>query len=100
MSFVASMLQIHAGVMVWALHFTVIYGFTALTCARGLPLATVPWVMAIATVAAVTACTGIALAGLRHAGRFESWMSAALAGLALIAIVWEALPVLLVPICA
>lgn len=94
------MLTIPAGVIVWALHFMVIYGFTALACARGLPLSAVPWVVALATLAAAAVCIRIVLAGLRASERFESWMSAALAGLALLAIVLEALPALMVPICA
>lgn len=100
MSFAGRALQIHAGVIVWAMHFAAIYGFTALACARGLAATAVTWTVAIASTVAAAACIGIALAGLRAARRFESWLSAALAGMALVAIAWETLPVLTVPACA
>ena len=92
-------LWIAAGIGVWALHFAVLYGFTGLACARGWAGA-VPWVVAGATLAAVAA---LGLAGWRQwprRGEFIGWMSLAVAGLALIAIAYEAVPVLIVPPCA
>lgn len=100
MTFLASMLRMSAGIWVWALHFTVIYAFTALACARALPPGAVIWTVSVATLVAAAACLGIARAGLRRVEHFESWMSAALAGLALLGVVWQGLPVLMVPICA
>ena len=52
-------LRISLGVVLWALHFTVIYGFTALACARGFG-ASVPWFVGGATVVAAAAATAVA----------------------------------------
>jgi hypothetical protein len=91
-------LRISSGAIVWSLHFAAIYGITALACARGLPTA-VPWTIGIATAFAVLAAVVLIVLGVRAAG-FAGWMTAAVAGLALIAIVWEAAPVFVVPACA
>jgi hypothetical protein len=91
-------LGISSGAIVWALHFAAIYGITALACARGLPAA-VPWTIGIATALAVAAAAACVALGLRAAG-FAGWLTAAVAGLALMAIVWEAVPVFVVPACA
>jgi hypothetical protein len=90
-------LRISLGIGVWALHFTLIYGFTALACARGFGAAA-PWVVGVATVIAAAAAVAIIVTHL--AAEFTSWMTAAVAGFALLAIVWEGLPALMVPICA
>ena len=84
------MLRIGAGAVVWAAHFTLLYGATALACARGQgPLA--PWVIAIATVAGVaTAATIVARAYPRRSD-FAQWMTAAVAATAIVAMLWEAL---------
>jgi hypothetical protein len=87
-----------SGVMVWALHFTAIYGITGLACARGWPSLVLPSI-AVATAVAALASVSIIAAGLRRRGEFEYWMSASIAALALVGIVWEAIPVFLVPIC-
>lgn len=91
-------LRIVSGIGVWALHFAAIYGYTAVACARNLP-GTVPWAIALATLAGAIACLLIAGAELRRWREFESWMTVGLAAAALLAIVWEALPVLVVPPC-
>jgi hypothetical protein len=85
-------IRMSSGAIVWAAHFMAIYGITALACARGSP-ATVPWAIGIATALALAAIAIIVF-------NFRDWMSAAVAGLALLAIVWEAIPVLVVPACA
>jgi hypothetical protein len=89
-------LRISLGVILWALHFTVIYGFTALACARGFGAST-SWVVGAATVIAVAAA--IALIVTHLSSEFTRWMTAAVAALALVAIVWEGLPALMVPPC-
>lgn len=86
-------------IVVWALHFAVIYGTTGLACARGAP-GMVPWVIGIATLLAAAACSAIFVMHARRRGAFRHWLSAGIAAMALLAIVWEALPVLLVPACA
>lgn len=98
MSFTAATLRLSAGVLAWALHFAVIYGWTGLACARGLGR-TVPWVVGGATLAAAAAAIALLIAGLRDRARFESWMMAGVAAFALVAIVWEGITVLIVPIC-
>jgi hypothetical protein len=99
MSFARTALRLSAGPIAWALHFAAIYGFTGVACARGLAGA-VPWAIGVATLAAGAACVAIVVAGTRRRDEFESWLSAALAGLALLAIAWEAFTALLVRPCA
>lgn len=98
MSFVATALRMSSGVVVWALHFAVIYGFTGLACARGwAPL--VPPAVVFATGVALAAALAVIVAGFTKRGEFESWMSAALGGFAFIAIAYEGIAVLIVPAC-
>jgi hypothetical protein len=87
-----------SGVMVWALHFTAIYGLTALACARGWGWLVMPSIAASTLLASIAIGALLAIALPRRA-QFEYWMSACVAALALVAIVWEALPVLMVPAC-
>jgi hypothetical protein len=101
--FAAATLRMFSGVLIWAAHFLVIYATTGIVCAkRSSNAELVPWVIGIATVIAFAAVLGVMRSNLRRSAndRFIHWMAIALAGLALIAIVWEAIPVLLVPICA
>ncbi|MCK0509874.1 hypothetical protein [Aromatoleum buckelii] len=98
MNFVATSLRLSAGVIVWALHFSVIYGLSALACARSAPQA-VPWVIGVATLVAIGACVAIIVRELGQGPGFEPWLAAGLAVLALLAILWEALPVLMVAPC-
>lgn len=99
MTFTRTALLVAAGPLAWAVHFGLIYGFTGLACARGLPSA-VPWVIAMVTVAAAAACVATIIAGWRKGAGFERWLAATLAAVALVAISWQALPVLLVRPCA
>lgn len=91
-------LFLSSGVIVWALHFAAIYGFTALACARGSGALVVPAIAALSGVA-VVAALAIVVAGLRRRHEFEGWLAAALAGFALLAIVYESLPAAIVPVC-
>ena len=88
-----------AGPLCWALHFAAIYGLTGIACARGMGSA-VPWAIAAVTSVAAAAVIAILAVALRRRDSFEHWLAAAAAGLALLAIAWEALPVLMVPACA
>lgn len=107
-------LRMLSGALIWASHFAVIYIFTALACARGfwdsswLDIGVVAWVIGAATLAAVLAASAISVQAMRaarnqaaqeNAARFVHWMTAAIAGLSLVAIIWEAVPVLIVPAC-
>jgi hypothetical protein len=90
-------MRIALPIVVWALHFTLIYGFTALACARGFGAAA-PWAVGAAT--AVAAVLAVALIGANLSAEFTRWMTAALAAAALVAIIWEGIPALMVPACA
>lgn len=92
-------LWISSGAVVWAVHFTALYGFTALACARGFPGA-VPWVAGGATLAAVLAMAFIILRGLPHRAGFTAWMTLAVAMLALVAVLYQVIPLFIVPACA
>lgn len=92
-------LWIAAGVAVWALHFAVAYGFTALACARGWEGAVWPVVVA-ATVVSLAALGAMAWRLRPRLPQFEAWLALAVAGLAAIAIAYETVPLFLVPPCA
>lgn len=98
MTFARTALRIAVGPIAWAAHFLAIYGFTAVACARGFGHWT-PAAIGVATLLAGAACTWAIVAGMRHREAFERWLSAMLAAAALVAIVWEALPVFLVKPC-
>ena len=93
-----------AGALVWAVHFAVIYGITSWLCARGaatmqwLGIGIVTWSVGIATMMALAALAALFFSA-RHARGFLSWITAGVAALAALAIVWEALPAFMVPPC-
>ncbi|HEX7054321.1 MAG TPA: hypothetical protein VF211_10375 [Burkholderiales bacterium] len=97
--FAAAALRLSAPVLVWALHFAAVYGFTGLACARGWASA-VPGAVGAASVIAAAAALAIVAAGWRRRAELESWLSAALGGFALVAIAYEALGAWIVPACA
>ena len=112
MSFGSALVRMSAPLVIWALHFLVIYGLTAIACARGfaatrvLGLDAVSWGIALATFVAAGAMLftiGVAVRQLRPqsdgTAAFVNWMSAAAGGLALVGVLWEAVPVLVVPVC-
>ena len=89
-------------VLFWAAHFTAIYGFTALGCARQMT-SVVPWVVGAASAAALIALAAVAVpAGVRAArtSQFADFLAFGLGGIAAIAVVWEASALLWVPACA
>lgn len=96
--FAGTALRVTSGGFAWVAHFAVVYGVTALACARGASQL-VPWVVAGASVVAAAACLAVVFIGWKEAGAFERWLSRALAGVALLAIVFETLPLLVVPPC-
>ena len=105
--FTATVLRMSSPVMIWAAHFLVIYGFTALACARGfvdvrwIGIGIVPWTIGAATALALAATLAVVLRAARAAHEsFTEWMTAALGALSMLAMFWEALPVLMVPACA
>ena len=86
-------LRMSSGVIVWALHFTAAYGFTALACARGFG-ASAPWVVGAATLAAAACAVFLILRNFRR--EFTRWITAAVAVFALLAILWEGLSAFMV----
>lgn len=106
------------GFLIWAAHFAVVYGFTALACARGFASAQVVGLNTVSLVIGATtllAVLGLALslrrtfqtpmpAGSDDASTtppsFTRYTTVAIAALALVAILWQALPVLFLPACS
>ena len=93
-SFARTVLRMSSPVIVWALHFAVVYGFTALACARGFAHAA-SWTVTVAT--GIAALLVVLILVKNFDREFTRWMSAALAGAALLAILWEGLTAFLVP---
>jgi hypothetical protein len=92
----ATILRIASGVIVWALHFGVLYGFTALACARGFQHL-VPAAVGAASVLAALAAVAIVVRNL--SSEFDRWLAAAIALAALVGILWEGVTVFMVPMC-
>jgi hypothetical protein len=96
-----------SGALIWAVHFMAIYGFTTLACARDfattqwLGIGIVAWAIGAATIIALAAAVAVAVSATRTAPviGFTDWITAGVAALAALAIVWEALPVIMVPAC-
>ncbi|MCW5622685.1 MAG: hypothetical protein KIS79_16370 [Burkholderiales bacterium] len=116
--FIAELINMVAGLLVWVGHFAVVYGIHAVSCARGLHRHTllgwevVPAVIAAATAAALLASAavlGFALRDLRtmhgrgdfsDSQRFLTYTSASVASFSMLAIIWVALPALIIAPCA
>ncbi|HYC48635.1 MAG TPA: hypothetical protein VED01_24430 [Burkholderiales bacterium] len=106
--FAAAALRISAGIMVWALHFAAIYGYTGLACARRFLddgqawVAAIPWVIGISSlIAAAALMPFIARLPRTHRadGGFIESSSAGLAALALVAVIFEGVTFLWLPPC-
>ena len=99
-------LRMLSGALIWAVHFMGIYGFTTLACARDfasiqwLGIGVVAWVVGGATVIALAAGLWVIFTAIRTRRiGFTEWMTASVAALASLAIVWEALPAVMVSAC-
>lgn len=99
--------------LVWAVHFLAIYGFTALACARGFAMEVLGvGIVAVFILGASLLATAALLITIRRAvresnadampasSRFVHWLTAAMAGLALLAVWWETLPLIWIAGCA
>ena len=95
----SSVLRIGAGALVWAAHFIVLYGATALACARGHGRVA-PWVIAIATAAGVAMAATIVAKAYPRRSDFVQWMTAAVAAAAIVAMLWEAVAGIVSRSCA
>ena len=96
--FVRTTLRMFAGVLIWAAHFLLIYTFTALACTRDLASSVVPVIIA-ATGLGVLGAALIARSALPPRG-FADWLAVSVASIAILAMMWEALPLLWIPVCA
>jgi hypothetical protein len=115
--FVGKMLFMTGGLLVWAAHFTLIYGFNAVACARGfagervLGFGVVPFVIGAATVVALATTLAILMSAGLPIGRqwqeteqddgekFLRYGAAVVAMLSLVAIAWNAVPAFIVRSC-
>lgn len=105
------------GLLIWAVHFAVLYAINALACARGfagrevfgigvvtfgIGAATLVAVAALGWIVARTRTSGMPYlprsAG-HQTGRFMNYMAVAIAGLSLVGVIWDAIPVLIIPPC-
>lgn len=103
------LLLLFAGPITWGLHFLAIYGFTGVACARPgagvqwLGLSWQGWVVIVAglvAAAVLAACSRTRpRSNLVHNREFLRMTGLALNGLALLAIVWETLAVVMLPGC-
>jgi hypothetical protein len=105
------------GLIIWSIRFVGAYSFTAIACSRGWTeelfagLRLIPLGVGLMTLAAILGCIAIvfwALARVRFRApdvdveentRFVHFIAATVAVLALVAMIWETLPVLLIPAC-
>lgn len=93
--------------IVWALHFVAVYSIQGLACARGWPMAGAWLGMGLATVPAFAAVAWIGLHARRQAlapevpgeKKFAARLVAMLSLLALVAMAFTSLPVLLLQPC-
>ncbi|WP_426955788.1 hypothetical protein [Muricoccus radiodurans] len=101
-----------AGLLVWAAHFTVLYAGHAVACERGLAahhwlgLPLVPAVVVAATAVALLLLGAIALraapAGVEGGEvepRFTRWFAGAAAAMAGLAVIFQAVPALVLTAC-
>ena len=106
-----------AGFIIWAARFLAIYVFTALACAKGFAGASladigiVPAFIGAATLIALAANIWVILLGVSRvrsqpeardefdAVPFVGYIAATVAALSIVAIVWETLPVMIIPVC-
>lgn len=109
-AFSRTFLRMLCGPLVWGAHFAFIYGFSGLACARPAWLAgwlggnLVAWVVGGATLAALAAILALlaktGLTGKPHdCPAFIRWLTVALGAAAILAIVWQTVPALLLPPC-
>jgi hypothetical protein len=105
-SFALTSLRLSAGIIIWAVHFAVIYGYTGLACARRFDASGEIWVTLVAWVVGVATAVGVLLAvvfvapAVRATRRaFVDWMSGWVAAFAVLAMILEGIAILWVPVC-
>jgi hypothetical protein len=90
--------RIVAAVLVWAVHFAMLYGGVALACARGRE-EIVPTIIVAATLVATVPAAALVVLSYPHREHFLHWLATTTAALVVLALVWEALAALLAPAC-
>jgi hypothetical protein len=109
-SFTRDFLRLFSGPIIWAIHFLTIYGFTGVLCARPalrdtwLGISVFSWGIGAATSVAIAALIFLHSRDWRNilAGRKSDFIHLTASGLGLlsiVAIVWETVPVFIVPAC-
>jgi hypothetical protein len=111
--FTPTFLYMLGGLIVWAARFLAVYGFTGLACARPWSTATIagfpllPAIVVASAVIGVAICAALAtyaVSGFRSEGsenlRFVHAVAALVAGIAILAIIYETAPVFFLPGCA
>lgn len=109
-AFTHNFLLMFSAPIVWAVHFVAMYGFTGILCAR--PWLNVEWLGLKVSAWGVLGMSLVAILAIallyfkvtpKHVVEdnrvFLRWMSGTLSLLSILAIVWEALPVFIVPAC-
>lgn len=100
------------GLLIWALHFTLIYAFNTLACTRtfsqkefgGTPI--VPLVVGVATLVSIFVMIGVLFWVSRNrldddedTEHFLKVSTSAVVLLSIIAVFWNAVPAFIVPVC-
>lgn len=91
--------RLSAGILVWAVHFSLLYAVSSLACAAGKPTLAL-WGIGLPTLLALAALAAIVLQGWQRRTHFERWLQAALGLFALSGVVLNTLPVLVLEVCA
>ena len=103
-----------AGMIAWAVQFTIIYGVTSLVCARGYRdptwLGIVPLTIVATTLVALAATAVVLFRAVKarrdlegsanSTDRFLLDTTVVVSGLSLVIVAWHGLPAFLVPVCA
>lgn len=115
--FIRKSLFMIGGLLIWGLHFGLVYTFNSLACARRfvsvelMGIGIVPLVVVGATVVGLAGTTAILLLAYRRRGPaaasrtdrpvndFMRYTTMTIAGLSLVAIAWNGLPAFIIPPC-
>jgi hypothetical protein len=98
------------GLIVWAARFMFAYGVTGLACAKEWDASVVLVLVGGVSAVSLIICMALLAAAVLNLRReraepreelrpFVHWIAALVAGLAMMAILWETLPLAVVPIC-
>lgn len=105
--FTRAALLMFSGPLIWGAHFLALYVFTALVCARDaghlrwFGAGIVQWAIGLLTLLGV-AVVGMVILRSMHGGKEDSfvrWIALTAGGLSVLAMLWEALPAIVIPAC-